>query len=62
MSTTSFEGILACSIVLPILSIATVGLRFHARSVQKANLKFDDWAQVPALVRIVNYFHLQTDV
>ena len=51
MSTTSPEGILACSTVLPPLGIVVVGLRFHARLGQKAELRFDDWAQIPALVR-----------
>lgn len=50
MSTTSYQGILACSTVLPVLCIATVGLRFYVRSKQKAVLQFDDYAQIPALV------------
>lgn len=50
MSTTSPEGIYACSTVVPVLSIVAVVLRFHTRMRQKVGLQFDDWAQIPALV------------
>lgn len=50
MSTTSPNGLLACSTVLPALGLIVVGLRFYARSSRKANFSFDDWAQIPALV------------
>ena len=50
MSATSPEGILACSTILPALGIGVVGLRLHTRLRQKSELKFDDWAQIPALV------------
>lgn len=53
MSTTSPQGILACSTVLPALGIAVVGLRFYTRIQQKARLEFDDWGQIPALVGFV---------
>ena len=39
------------SCVLPLLSIAAVGLRFWLRGRQKSQLKIDDWLMVPALVR-----------
>lgn len=51
MSTTSPAGVLACSTALPVLGISVVGLRFYTRMGQKANLQFDDWVQIPALVR-----------
>ena len=51
MSTTSPAGVLACSIALPVLGISVVGLRFFTRMGQKADLQFDDWVQIPALVR-----------
>ena len=54
MSTTSPEGILACSTVVPALCIVVVVVRFHMRSKQKAQMAFDDWAQIPALVRVFN--------
>ena len=50
MSTTSPEGIYACSTVVPALSIVAVVLRFHTRLRAKVGLQFDDWAQIPALV------------
>ena len=50
MSTTSPEGIYACSTVVPALSIVAVVLRFHTRMRAKVGLQFDDWAQIPALV------------
>ena len=52
MSTTSPQGILACSTVLPALGIIIVSLRFYVRSKQKADFQFDDWAQVPVLVSV----------
>ena len=54
MSTTSPEGVYACSTVVPVLSIVAVVLRFYTRSRQKVGLQFDDWAQVPALVCFLN--------
>lgn len=44
------QGLLACSTMLPTLGIVVVGLRFYARSTQKAKLKIDDWLQIPSLV------------
>lgn len=38
------------SCVLPVLSIAAVGLRFWVRGRQKSQLKLDDWLMLPALV------------
>ena len=54
MSTTSPEGIYACSTVVPVLSVVAVALRFYTRLRQKVGLQFDDWAQIPALVCFVN--------
>ncbi|CAG8955511.1 hypothetical protein HYFRA_00009463 [Hymenoscyphus fraxineus] len=53
MSTTSWQGITALSTALPVLCTITVGLRFHARIRQKADLEFDDWAQIPSLLLFI---------
>lgn len=37
------------SCILPVLSIAAVGLRFWVRNRQKPELKLDDWLMLPAL-------------
>lgn len=59
MSTTSYQGIVALSTILPVLDIGVVGLRFYARIRSKARLQFDDWAQIPAVVKfsIFSYKH-----
>jgi hypothetical protein len=50
MSTTSHEGLLALSTATLAISTIAVGLRFYARTVQKAGLKIDDWIMIPTIV------------
>ncbi|KAF4628103.1 hypothetical protein G7Y89_g10045 [Cudoniella acicularis] len=53
MSTTSYQGMIVLSTVLPALCLVVVPLRFYARLRQKAELKFDDWAQIPSLLLFI---------
>ena len=50
MSASSKEGLIAVCGTFTGLSIISVGLRFHARRVQKLPLKADDWIVLPAVV------------
>ncbi|KAL8782484.1 MAG: hypothetical protein Q9195_009633 [Heterodermia aff. obscurata] len=50
MSSTSPEGMYICGTLLPTLGAVVVGLRFYTRTKLKVELRFDDWAQIPALI------------
>jgi len=53
MSSSSPQGIIACSITLSIISITAVSLRFYARSQNEVKMGLEDWIQIPSLLLFV---------
>ncbi|KAI4121453.1 MAG: hypothetical protein LQ338_006351 [Usnochroma carphineum] len=50
MSDTSPSAVIAVGVVMPVLGIATVGLRFYTRQKMRNQILIDDWLLLPALL------------
>ena len=45
----------ALATVMTVVAIVAIGLRFWARRIKRAALSWDDYAIVPALVRVLSF-------